>query len=103
MIYRIKFVPKGAYWCIQLQKWGIFWETVVGGVRKPADPPGNFKVVPEVLTFDTYDQAAEYVVARGIDKAYDCAPTKNRFTAIQAGVAQYPVPQGWRLVEERGQ
>lgn len=90
-MYRIHFEPKGAFWCIQFMKYNLFWETVTTITE------GQEGIHP--VKFESFAEAEKYGVMRGIDSAYDRRMTKDPSSAVAAGVANYPVPRGWRLVE----
>lgn len=56
MMFRIHFNSRGAFWCLQFSRFGLFWVTM----RKHG----------EVIKFDTHDDADQYVIDRGIEAAY---------------------------------
>ena len=64
MKYRIHFDANGAYWCIQFSTFGLIWTTAVS-YAPSMDGPSQ-----QVLKFDSYDEAAAYVVDSGLDNAY---------------------------------
>lgn len=64
MKYRIHFDANGAYWCIQFSTFGLIWTTAVSYAPSMDGPDQR------VLKFDSYDEAAAYVVDSGLDNAY---------------------------------
>lgn len=79
-MFRIFFEPKGAYWCIQFLRWGCFWVTVKGGVRKT----NTEEVLLSILRFDTHDDAEKYAAERGIDQAYPQQESFHRYETREA-------------------
>lgn len=66
-MYRIHFSPQGGFWCVQFERWGLFWESVK---ETKVSPEGKSRM--EVLQFETYAEAEIYVEKKGIDKIYLC-------------------------------
>lgn len=92
IIYRIHFEPRGGKFVIQFKTGFFFWETVQCRGGEP---------LLEDLTFETYDAAEEYVIAKGINKAYDRCSTKGFSTGLQSGaLVQANIPPGYKLVPE---
>lgn len=79
MIYRISFIPRGAYWQIEFQTWLMRWVPVSKQIEGSGTP------VAQVLKFDTFAEAEAKVREFGIPHAYHQTQTMNAFTAIQAG------------------
>lgn len=88
MIYRISFVPNGAYWQIEFQTWLLRWVPV------SVITEGTGKQATKVLKFDTYSEAEDKVREFGIPHAYHQTQTMNSFTAIQAGDSRQVVISG---------
>lgn len=97
MIYRIHFEAKGAYWCIQMLKYGVFWTTVM----RPTSGLRGQVLDLEPITFDTFKETEDYVDSIGLSEAYDRRPTKGFLSSLSSGHAHYEVPDGYRLVPLR--
>ena len=62
MFFRIHFEPKGSFWCIQFQRFYIYWETAMT-IDAELDKP-------TVMKFKNYNEAMDYVKDQGIDRVY---------------------------------
>lgn len=81
MYYRIHFEPKGAFWCVQVSRWGLCWETATDP-KPTSDGPA---VVFEPKRFETIDAAETYTKKVGLDKAYIrscCQPVQYVATPV---------------------
>lgn len=96
MVYRIHFETKGSYWCIQFRKL-LSWKTAM----LPTDVSATGKAMAFTpMTFETYDAACEYVSSHGIETAYNKRTAKTAYNPISSGMRDYPVPLGYRLVQD---
>ena len=67
MYYRIHFEPKGAFWCVQMSRWGLFWATAAD--PKPTGDEPTVSFPPK--RFETFDAAERYTKDVGLDRVYD--------------------------------
>ena len=89
-MFRIHFTPRGGFWCVQFERFGMFWETV-----KVPKTGTNVNPGLEPLKFDTYEAADDYVVEKGIDQIYRCRsgePPALQMTAQVQHIVQHDVP-----------
>jgi len=85
MIYRLHFDPKGAHWCIQFQRWFMFWVPVRSHEDNGILALESTKGKLEVLKFKNLMGAEEYCASVGIDKAYHRMSTTSYMTAVLSG------------------
>ena len=62
MFFRIHFEPKGSFWCIQFQRFYMYWESAMTS--------DNVGTPIAVMKFNNYDEALTYVKEQGIDRVY---------------------------------
>lgn len=89
-MFRIHFQPRGGFWCVQFERFGLFWETVQVSVSVEGSKPRL-----EPLKFDTYEAADTYVVEKGIDQIYRCRSGEP--PALQLSATHTPVTQEFPL------
>lgn len=83
-MFRIHFQPRGGFWCVQFERFGMFWETV-----KVPKEGTNVNPGLEPLKFDTYEDADNYVVDKGIDQIYRCRSGEPPAVQMTAPTVQH--------------
>lgn len=92
-MFRIHFDPKLGRFLIQVNKYHIFWKSIM---ILNQDNSGT-----EVMMFKTFDEASEYVKSIGLDKLYhDRSENKFREYMGQHGYTRTTDEDG-RIIEYR--
>ena len=80
-MFRIAFDPKGGYFKLQFQRFGVFWRDV----KRPID--GDTRVY-ETIQFRNYGEARRHVENLGLPQAFDEQCTKGPIWVSGYGVVQ---------------